>query len=729
MRRRRVAFVAFLLTWFVFPSLASFVSLAKDGVKSIVLYSDKPGNFVAGADITMLDGAKSAKEASEMAAGGQDMLNEIAHSRKPVVAAINGACMGLGAELSLACHWRIATNSAKTVISLPEVKLGLLPGAGGTQRLPRLVGLPNALDMALTGSNVRAAKAKKIGLVDEVVDELGPGIGTQEENTMRYLRQNAVARARELAGKDSHGHHHRSAPNWDRMTRFITNTSFGRSIAFSQATSKVEKETHGNYPAPLAIIECMQEGMAKGMAAGLQKEREEFGKLVMSKESEALRSIFFATTALKKNRFGKPERECKSIGVVGAGLMGAGIADVSLTKAKAKVTMLDANKAGLMRGFNQITTSLDGLVKKRQMTAFERDTLLSNLVPSTEYSAFGTTDLVIEAVFEDLAVKHAVIRSLENVVPKHCIIATNTSALPIKDVAKGSSRPENVVGMHYFSPVEKMPLLEVITHDGTSKQAAAQAVQVGLAQGKTVIVVKDGPGFYTTRILAPFVGEAFTLLQEGVSIHHVDRVLKQFGFPVGPITLTDEVGIDVGFHIAKYLTSVWPERMASGDMRALEEFVQHGFKGRKSGKGFFLYSEEKKKPGLVAGLVRKVTGGGGKEINPGALEIIKKYSVAPKMSITDQSIALRLVSRMANEAVECLQEGILANPVDGDIGAVFGLGFPLFLGGPFRWIDRVGAKALVREMEGFAAIYGPRFTPSAMLQEYARADKKFHFHH
>lgn len=653
------------------------------------------------------------------------MLNQVAASRKPVVAAINGACMGLGAEITLACHWRMATSSPKTIISLPEVKLGLLPGAGGTQRLPRLVGLPNALDMALTGSNVRAAKAKKIGLVDEVVDQLGPGSGAEEENTMKYLRQVAVKRARELGAQERFK---RAPPKWDRITSLITNTSVGQSIAFSQAAAKVDKQTGGNYPAPPAIIECMREGLSKGISVGLEKERTEFGKLVMSKESEALRSIFFATTALKKNRFGKPQRECKTIGVVGAGLMGAGIADVSLNKAKTTVVMLDANPAGLARGHNQITSSLDAVVKKRQMTPFERDTLLSHLVPTTEYAHFAKADLVIEAVFEDLAVKHAVIRSIENVTSKHCIIATNTSALPIKDVAKGASRPENVVGMHYFSPVEKMPLLEVITHDGTSKEAASQAVQVGLRQGKTVIVVKDGPGFYTTRILAPFVGEAFTLLQEGVSIAHIDRVLKKFGFPVGPITLTDEVGIDVGFHIAKYLSSVWPERMVSGDMKALEEFVQSGFRGRKSGKGFFLYPQDAKKPGVVEGLVNKMLGRGGKEVNPGALDIIKRYSVTPKMDITDQAIATRLVSRMANEAVYCLEEGILANPTDGDIGAVFGLGFPPFLGGPFRWIDRVGARQLAHEMEGLAAVYGPQFKPAPLLQQYAQSGKKFHSH-
>ena len=685
-------------------------------VESIVFYSEKPGNFIAGADIAMLAKATSAEDAAGMARAGQSILSEIAASKKPVVAAINGSCMGLGTELTLACHWRIATDSPKTIMSLPEVQLGLLPGAGGTQRLPRLVGVPNALGMALTGKQVRAKQAKKMGLIDEVVAGLGPGLASPEENTMGYLRTVAINKAREIAAS---GGKVKRKP-LGLVNRLLTFNSLFRPVALEMAARQVAKQTRGNYPAPTAILKCVTEGMTNGLSSGFAKEAKEFGRLSQTKESRALISIFFASQALKKNRFGKPKNECKTLGVLGAGLMGAGIADVSLNKAKLNVLLKDATEDGLARGEKQISDNLDKSVKRRIMTQLVKEQRLANLHGSITYKGFEKADLVIEAVPEDLAIKHAVIRDLEAITPNHCIIATNTSALPITDIAKGSARPENIVGMHYFSPVEKMPLLEVITHPGTSNEAAAQAVNIGIKQGKTVIVVADGPGFYTTRILMPFVAEAFALLSEGVSISKIDSVIKKYGFPVGPCALTDEVGLDVGLHIAKYLKTIWPERFAGKELVALEEFVLSGFSGRKSGKGFFLYDTPK--PGLISRLMGK----GGKQINPDAVKILAKHQNATEKEVSDETIFLRMVGRMANEAVMCLEEGILKNATDGDIGAVFGLGFPPFLGGPFRWIDQIGAVTLTRHLEGFSSRYGPQFKPSAMLVDLAKSGKKFH---
>lgn len=684
-------------------------------VSSIVFYSEKPGNFVAGADISMLSKCASAEEAASLARAGQSILNEIAASKKPVVAAINGSCMGLGTELTLACHWRIATDAPKTVMSLPEVQLGLLPGAGGTQRLPRLIGVPNALSLALTGKNLRAKQAKKMGLVDEVLPGLGPGLESPEQNSMRYLRSAAVAKALELA---TSGKKVQRKP-LDFVTRLLT-FGFLRPLAMEMASRQVAKQARGNYPAPPAILKCVEEGMKNGLSSGFAKEAREFGRLSQTKESKALMSIFFATQALKKNRFGSPKQKCSTVGVLGAGLMGAGIADVSLNKAKLNVLLKDATETGIARGEKQITDGLDKSVKRKIMTQLEKEQRLANLTTGITYAGFEKADLVIEAVFEDLSVKHRVIRELEAVVPAHCVIATNTSALPIAEIAKGSKRPQNVVGMHYFSPVEKMPLLEVITHPGTSQEAAAQAVHIGIKQGKTVIVVKDGPGFYTTRILMPFVGEAFALLAEGVSITHIDSVIRKYGFPVGPCTLTDEVGLDVGLHIAKYLKSVWPERFAGKELEALEEFVGAGFNGRKSGKGFFHY--DLPKPSLMD----KIMGKGGKQVNQAAVAILQKHARPSATPVSDDDIFLRMVGRMANEAVECLQDGILNNPTDGDIGAVFGLGFPPFHGGPFRWIDQIGASTLVRHLEGFANRHGKQFTPAKLLVEHARNGTKFH---
>ena len=310
------------------------------------------------------------------------------------------------------------------------------------------------------------------------------------------------------------------------------------------------------------------------------------------------------------------------------------------------------------------------------------------------------------------------IDELEKVVPSHCVIATNTSAIPITDIAAKAKRPENILGMHYFSPVEKMPLLEIITHANTSNEAAAQAVSLGLKQGKTVIVVKDGPGFYTTRILLPFIAEAFALLQEGVSVERLDKVVRSFGFPVGPCVLTDEVGIDVGYHIAQNLRVAFPKRFCD-DMSALGDFVSSGLKGRKSGAGFYKYDNTKRS--FLDKLMKKPS----KVVNADAVAIIRKHAKTSR-EISDKDICYRMVGRMANEAVECLQDGILANATDGDIGAVFGLGFPPYLGGPFRWIDQVGPKKLVSHLKEYEGKYGPQFECAKMLQEFAESGKRFH---
>jgi len=696
------------------PEFASaFEQLSKnDAVKGIVIISGKTTGFIAGADINMIESCKTKEEIYELSTSGQKIFASLESSKKPIISAIMGPCLGGGFEVALATHYRIAVNDSKTVVGLPEVKLGLLPGSGGTQRLPRLVSLPDALDMSLTGKFVKAKKAKSLGIVDQLVEPLGPGVTTPDLNTLHLLEEVAILAARKIS--KSGVPKKKKSMMQDLMAKAF-GVDFIRNYVFNQAKAKVISQTKGLYPAPLKILEAIKTGLEKGPKAGYEAEAQGFAELGMTDESKALINIFHGHTSCKKNRFGLPQHETKNIAVLGAGLMGAGIASVSIDKGY-NVILKDMSQAGLSRGYNQINKTLTQSVKRKKYSQMDADKIISNLSTQLTFDNFNKVDMVIEAVFEDINLKHRVIKEVEQIIPANCIFATNTSALPIGDIAKASIRPENVIGMHYFSPVEKMELLEIITTPQTSKEATASAVQVGLKQGKVVIVVKDGPGFYTTRILSVACAELFNLFQEGVAPKEIDRSSKAFGFPVGNATLLDEVGIDVASHIAKFLSRELGERASSkAGIPILEGLVKNGFTGRKSGKGVYLYEAGVK--------------GSDRAVNPGFNEIIEQFRIdAPAQIKNDtETIQWRLASKFINESVLCYQEGIVATPTEGDIGAIFGLGFPPSKGGPFKFVDLYGAANIVNKLKHFEQIYGASFRPCDLLLEHAKdSSKKFY---
>jgi enoyl-CoA hydratase/long-chain 3-hydroxyacyl-CoA dehydrogenase len=553
-------------------------------VKSVVFASAKPGMFIAGADIFDIQSMENKQDLVPLIEDGLGFFQHMRKKKVPLVAAIDGPALGGGLEWALWCDYRICTDNPKTKMGLPEVKLGLLPGFGGTQNLHPLVGLQNAMDMMLTGKEIRPDKARKMGLVDMVV-------------APESLEQVAIKSAEDLANGSLKVKRKPKA----LMNRLLEDNSVGRSVIWGQVEKMVNKNTNGKYPAPFAIMDCVKYGLEHPNGNDKFKhERQEFAKLAETKESEALIGIFDGMTQMKKHSFGKDVAiPVKTVAVMGAGLMGAGIAQVSAEKGF-QVLLKDRNDEAVGRGQSYMGDNWKKKVTRKSMTQYQSNQNASNVTPLTDDSPswerhFGNADMVIEAVFENLDLKKQIIANIESVTKDHCIFASNTSAIPIASIAEGAKRPENIIGMHYFSPVPSMPLLEIIPHDGTSDTAQATAFEVGSKQGKTCIVVKDVPGFYVNRCLGPYLVEVSALVRDGVSLEQLDKAIKNFGMPVGPITLADEVGIDVTSHVASFLSKAdLGVRMEGGDVSLMEKMIEKGWLGKKSGQGFYTYKGKAK---------------------------------------------------------------------------------------------------------------------------------------
>ena len=665
-------------------------------IKGIVLLSGKTDSFVAGADINMLASCQSASEATALSRQGQMIFDQIENLSIPVVAAINGACLGGGLELAMACHARICSDSGKTALGLPEVQLGLLPGSGGTQRLPKLVGIQKALDMMLTGKQLRAKQALKAGLVVDVVPN----------SILVSSAENLVLAAEGKASKIKKNHRKIST-----LDKALEGNAVGRKVIFSQAMKSVLAKTKGNYPSPLKIIDCVRTGFEKSSERGYQTEADHFGELVMSPESAQLRQIFFATTDMKKEEGieGVTAAPIKHVGVLGGGLMGGGIAFVTATKANVDVRIKDISQQGISHALKYGFDILNKKVKRRFMPKSEMQKQLAMITGCTDYSGFKNVDMVIEAVFEDLSLKQKMVEDMESICSEQTIFASNTSSLPIGKIADKALRPENVIGLHYFSPVDKMPLAEIIAHDKTSDQTISTTVAFAKKQGKTPIVVQDKAGFYVNRILAPYMNEAALILLEGESIGKLDKALVNFGFPVGPMQLLDEVGIDIGSKIGPILQAELGERFAPPE--AFNKLIADKRLGKKVQKGFYLYKDKN-----------------GKKVTKKLVDesIYSLLNITIKDQKTNYELVQRCVFMMLNEAARCLDEGIIRNARDGDIGAFFGIGFSPFLGGPFHYMDTLGAETLVSKLNLWSTEHGERFKPCQALVTMAETGKKFY---
>lgn len=669
---------------------------ACEGLRGLIVASGKADQWVAGADLKIVTGASNPAEITAASRRFQAVLDELAWLPCTTVAAINGPALGGGLELALACDYRVAADVPGVVLGQPEVNLGLVPAGGGTQRLPRLLGLQPALDLLLSGRRLNARRARRIGLLDEVVH---PTLLMHAATTWADRPKRPLHRPLRLG------------PSLAAAAELAELTPAGRRLMYRRARQAVLERTRGHYPAPPRALEAVEAGLERGMAEGLEAEAQAFGELAVTGTARNLIWLFLATQRLKRQA--RPGgRDVQHLGVIGAGFMGAAIAEVGATNGF-DVRIRDVEPAAVARALAGIGRN----VRRRRGDERQARDVLQRLSGTTDYTGFGRVELAIEAVFESLELKRRVLGELEAALGPEAVIASNTSALPIHEIASDASRPERVVGMHFFSPAQRMPLLEVVRPRAAAEWAVATAVRAGTRMGKTVIVVADTPGFYTTRVLGVMLNEAALVLGEGARIEEVDWAVERFGFPVGPFVLYDEVGLEVAQHAGESVLRAFGARVPASTV--VPRLVAAGYVGRRGGAGFYCWAP----PSRLPRPVRRFMPDPARLPNPAVARLLEQPTAR---TFEPRAIQDRLVLLFVNEAIRCLEEGVVASPTDGDLGAVLGLGFPPFLGGPFRYADTLGLPGLVRTLDGLAERHGARYAPSELLVARARRGEPLH---
>lgn len=652
-------------------------------IKGVAFFSHKEKCFLAGADINIISSMKTEQDGAEGAEKGQNLYNRIEDLKIPTLACVNGVCLGGGTEFVLSCDKVIAGENEKTFFGLPEVKLGLIPGFGGTYRMPKKIGLPSALEYILSGKNMNSKKAKKLGLVEETYPY---------ERLKEMASKHLFKMRKSISLKDSLEHL--------AQDNFVT-----RKIIFQKARENVLKMTKGFYQAPLKILDVMEAGQSKGRSSYLQSEAQAFGELCVSDQSKNLQSLFFMMEGSKKCPVNVPKAKVPRRGAcLGAGTMGGGIAWL-MSDVNMMPIMKDLNTNGLELGLKQASDNFSKMYKRKKISQDDFERKMRSIFPVIDFSGFKSVDLVVEAVIENIDIKKKVFAEVEKEVREDCLITSNTSSLSINEMAKALEKSDRFAGLHFFNPVNKMPLVEIIKHDKVSDETLASLYEWCLKVKKTPVIVNDGPGFLVNRILGPYMNQAVFLMEEGVSVESIEEACLNFGMPMGPARLMDEVGIDVGDKVAKILFEGLGSRAKPCELS--HKFLEKGFLGKKNNKGFYSYDED----GKV------------QELNPEALSLIPKAT----KKMNEIEIQMRIFLPMINEAATCIDEKIVDDARTLDLAMIFGTGFPPFRGGLLKYADTEGLDRIVEALDKFATtVDKDRYTTCDFLKKLVEQKKKFY---
>lgn len=677
-------------------------------IDALILRSGKKGNFIAGADITMFQEFKTAEDAYTLSRRGQQFLDRWEDLPFPTIAAINGTALGGGCEISLGSTAILMSTDPAAKIGLPEVMLGVIPGMGGCVRLSRKVGLATSLDMILTGKTLNGDRAAKAGVAEACLTKENFDFASRvwvKNNLERLKAGSRLAKEPKLGGAGG------------VVGSVFEKTPMGRAFILKKAREGVMSKTRGQYPAPLEAIQVLSDIGAKygsklrgsDRSEAMEREARGFGKMAATNVSKNLIRLFFLTEGVKKSKGVETAAKIEpvvSAAVLGAGVMGGGIAQLYADKGIPS-RMKDITPAALQLGLQSAGKIFKRAVQKRKLTNRQFQQKMNLIAPVLDFSGFNGVEFVVEAVIEKMDIKKSVLKDLENHVTKNCVIASNTSSLSITEMQSVMANPERFGGMHFFNPVNKMPLIEVIRGDKTSDETVSRIYQFSKQLGKTPIVVRDRPGFLVNRLLMPYLNEATWLLKDGAVIEEIDEILLDFGMPMGPMELIDEVGVDVGEKVAHILNDGFGARMEPAPFNA--KIVAAGRLGKKNGKGLYVYEDSSGKK---------------KHVDE---EIYKILGVQPKKrALSREEIVERCIFPMINEASRCLEEKIVESAAEVDLGMIMGTGFPPFRGGLLRFADSLGAKDIVAKLKPYASKLGARYEPAPALVKMAEQNQKFY---